>query len=177
MNDLRRCVITAPGTTLLTCTPSLIPCSAKAFAKAIMAALIVATAAKPGFGSKAALPEIRTTDPLEALRASYARTVKRRAPRSFSSRPSCHCSSVISNRLICGTAPAIFDRASILPKRSSVFLTKTSADSLSRRSRENVSGSAPLDLTFAATSVSASPFRAARAMGRFHSRSPAAILA
>src|SRR6266481_9723928 len=67
MKDRRRPVITGPGTTLLTRIPSLMPCSAKALARAMMAALIVATAAKPGLGSKAALPEIRTTDPLEAL--------------------------------------------------------------------------------------------------------------
>jgi len=37
-------------------------------------------AAKPGFGSSAALPEIRTTAPLEAFKASLARIVRRRAP-------------------------------------------------------------------------------------------------
>ncbi len=40
--------MTAPGTTLLTWTPSLMPCSANAFASAMMAALMVATAAKAG---------------------------------------------------------------------------------------------------------------------------------
>jgi len=34
-----------PGNTLLTWTPSLMPCSEKALAKAMIAALIVATAA------------------------------------------------------------------------------------------------------------------------------------
>ena len=38
----------------------------------MIAALTVATAANPGFGSRAALPEIRTTDPFEAFSASQA---------------------------------------------------------------------------------------------------------
>src|SRR5271156_446170 len=37
-NACRRPVITAPGATLLTCTPSLIPCSANALARALIAA-------------------------------------------------------------------------------------------------------------------------------------------
>jgi hypothetical protein len=45
-----RPVITAPGTTLFTCTPPLMPCSAHALARAIIAALIVATAANAGLG-------------------------------------------------------------------------------------------------------------------------------
>ena len=93
-----------------------------------MAALMVATAAKPGFGSRAALPEISTTAPFEAFRASQARIVSRRAPCSFSAMPSSHCASVISNKSICGTAPAMFTRASILPKRSSVPWTRVSAE-------------------------------------------------
>ena len=75
MNDRRRPVITAPGTTLLTWTPSLIPCSAKALASAMIAALIVATAAKPGFGSRAALPEMNATVPFAVFSASQARIV------------------------------------------------------------------------------------------------------
>jgi cation transport ATPase len=54
--------------------------AAKAFARAMMAAFVAATAAKPGFGSSAALPDINTTEPFEALSASQARTVTRRAP-------------------------------------------------------------------------------------------------
>ena len=54
MKERRRPVITGPGTMLLTCTPSLIPCSANAFASAVIAALIAATAAKAGLGSSAA---------------------------------------------------------------------------------------------------------------------------
>src|SRR5580692_9084037 len=76
--DRRRPVMTAPGETLLTCTPSLIPCSANALASALMAALIVATAAYPGLGAKAAPPDINTTDPLEVFKASQACIVKRR---------------------------------------------------------------------------------------------------
>src|SRR5260370_41332053 len=40
------------------------PCSAKAFASAVIAAFVAATAAKAGFGSRAALPDIKTTEPL-----------------------------------------------------------------------------------------------------------------
>src|SRR6516162_10760669 len=61
--ERRRTVITAPGTILFTCTPSLIPCSAKAFARAIIAAFVAATAANAGFGSNAALPDTKTTEP------------------------------------------------------------------------------------------------------------------
>src|SRR5271163_1538751 len=64
----RRPVITAPGDMLLTCTPSFIPCSADALASALMAALIAATAAYPGLGAKAALPDMNTTDPFEAFK-------------------------------------------------------------------------------------------------------------
>ena len=81
------------------------PCSANAFASAVMAALIAATAAKAGFGSRAALPDINTTEPFDFLSASQASIVTRRAPCSLSSVPARHCSSVISNKPICGTAP------------------------------------------------------------------------
>src|SRR5579872_1535919 len=90
-NDCRRSVITAPGDTLLTCTPSLIPCSADALASALMAALMVATAAYPGLGSNAALPDISTTDPFEAFKAFQAAIVRRRAPLSLSAVPASHC--------------------------------------------------------------------------------------
>ncbi len=69
--------MTVPGTMLLTCTPSLIPCSAKAFASAMIAAFVAATAAKADFGSSAALPDINTTEPLDCFRASHARIVSR----------------------------------------------------------------------------------------------------
>ena len=115
--------------------PSLIPRSAKALASALMAAFVAATAANPGFGSRAALPEINTTDPFEAFKASQARIVRRRAPCSLSAIPSSHCASVISNISICGTAPATLSSASILPKRSRVPLMMTSADCGLRRSR------------------------------------------
>src|SRR5712691_12041342 len=49
------------------------PCSAKAFASAVIAAFVAATAAKAGFGSRAALPDIKTTEPLVCFRASHAR--------------------------------------------------------------------------------------------------------
>src|SRR5260221_3149982 len=109
--DCRRPVITAPGDPLLTCTPSLIPCSANALASALMAALIAATAAYPGLGAKAALPDMNTTDPFEAFKASQASMVKRRAPFSLSAMPSSHCASVIWNKSICGTAPAMLSSA------------------------------------------------------------------
>jgi hypothetical protein len=72
-----------------------------------------------------------TTDPFEAFRA---RIVRRRAPCNFSAMQSSHCASVISNKSICGTAPATLTSASILPKRSSVPLMTISADCGSRRS-------------------------------------------
>jgi len=50
INDCRRPVITATGETLFTCTPSLMPCSAKAFARAMIAALVAAAAANSGLG-------------------------------------------------------------------------------------------------------------------------------
>ncbi len=53
---------------------------------------------------------------LACFSASHARIVKRRAPCNFNSMPAFHCSSVISKRSICGTAPAIFSSASIRPK-------------------------------------------------------------
>lgn len=73
MLDQFRMVMTAPGIMLFTCTPSLIPCSAKALPEAMMAAFVAATAAKAGFGSSAALPDIKTTEPLLRLSASQAR--------------------------------------------------------------------------------------------------------
>jgi hypothetical protein len=54
----------------------------------MIAALIAATAANPGLGSRAALPESKTTDPFEAFKASQARVVKRRAPWNLSAIPS-----------------------------------------------------------------------------------------
>jgi hypothetical protein len=138
------------------------PCSAKAFANAMMAALIVATAAKAGFGSRAALPEISTTVPLEAFRASHARIVSRRAPCSFRAMPSSHSASVISNKSIWGTAPAIFNNASILPKWLSVPWIKTSADPGSRKSRAQVNDAAPADSTALAVFLSSSSCLAAR---------------
>ena len=54
--------------------------------------------------------------------------VKRRAPWNLSAIPSSHCASVIWNKSICGTAPAMLRSASILPKRSSVPLMTVSAD-------------------------------------------------
>jgi len=42
-----------------------------------MAALIAVTAAYPGLGAKAALPDMNTTDPFEAFKASQASMVKR----------------------------------------------------------------------------------------------------
>jgi len=68
------------------------------------------------------------------FRASQARIVRRRAPCSFSAMPSSHCASVILNKSICGTAPAMFSRASILPKRSSVPWTRVATDRGSRKS-------------------------------------------
>src|SRR4029077_337255 len=123
-------------------------------------------AAKVGFGSRAALPDINTTEPFDFLSASHARIVRRLAPCSFSSVPARHCSSVISNKSICGTAPATFSRASILPKRSSVLLTSVPADSTLLKSRSQTSGSAPAAFTVSATSFSASEFRAARTIER-----------
>src|SRR5580692_4971805 len=161
MKVRRRPVITAPGMMLLTCTPSLIPCSANALASAIIAALIAATAAKAGFGSRAALPDMNTTEPLDCFSVSQARIVSRRAPCSFNSAPARHCSSVISNRSIWGTAPAMFNSASILPKRSSVVLTSAWADSTLLKSRSQIRGSAPAVLTASATSFRAAAFRAA----------------
>jgi hypothetical protein len=73
---------------------------------------------------RAALPEVRTTDPFDAFNASQARIVRRHAPCSLSAWPSSNCASVISNKLICGTAPAMFSRASILPKCSTTLLTR-----------------------------------------------------
>jgi hypothetical protein len=40
----------------------------------MMAALIAATAANPGFGSRAGFPEMNTTEPFEAFNASQGRT-------------------------------------------------------------------------------------------------------
>lgn len=48
--------------------------------------------------------------------------------------PSSHCASVISTKSICGTAPAMFNKASILPKRSSVPWTRVSTERGSRKS-------------------------------------------
>ena len=45
-----------------------------------------------------------------------------------------HCASVISNKSVCGTAPAIFSSASIPPKRSSVPWTMISDDRGPRKS-------------------------------------------
>jgi hypothetical protein len=45
-----------------------------------MAALIAATAAFPGLGFCAALPDMKTTDPFEAFNASQACIVNLRAP-------------------------------------------------------------------------------------------------
>src|ERR1700733_2181060 len=128
----------------------------------MMAALIVATAAKPGFGSRAALPEISTTEPFEAFSASQARIVRRRAPCSLSAMPSSHCASVISNKSICGTAPAIFSSASILPKRSSVDWTRLSTDQGSRKSSAQISVSAPAASTSPAVFLSSSSCLAVR---------------
>ena len=118
-----------------------------------MATLIAATAAKAGFGSRAALPDINTTEPFDFLSASQASIVNRRAPCSLSSVPARHCSSVISNKPICGTAPAMFSNASILPRRSSVVLTKALADPTSLKSRLQTRGSAPALFTESAALV------------------------
>src|SRR5580698_4946855 len=111
-----------------------------------MAALMVATAAYPGLGSNAALPDMNTTDPFEAFRASQASMVKRRAPFSLSAMPSSHCASVIWNKSICGTAPAMLSSASILPKRSRVPSMMLLADCGCRRSRAEAVASAPRDI-------------------------------
>ncbi len=61
--------------------------------------------------------------PLVAFSAGHAAIVRRRAPCSLSARPPSHCSSVISNRSICGTAPAMLSSASICPNAASVWST------------------------------------------------------
>ena len=61
----------------------------------MIAALVAATAAKPGLGSSAALPDMKTTEPLACFRESQARIVKRRAPCNFNSMPAFHASSVL----------------------------------------------------------------------------------
>src|ERR1700690_3573423 len=45
------------------------PMVLNAFASAVMGALIAATAAKAGFGSRAALPDMNTTEPFDCLSA------------------------------------------------------------------------------------------------------------
>src|SRR6202044_217484 len=97
--------MTGPGKTLLTCTPSSIPRSENALAVATIAALIVPTAAYGALGKRAELPDISTTDPFVCLSDGQAAMISLLAPCSLSARPASHCSSVISNRSICGTAP------------------------------------------------------------------------
>src|SRR5271165_7673786 len=70
--ERRRPVITGPGRTLLTCTPSVIPRSENAFASATIAALIVPTAAYGALGNTAELPDISTTEPFASFRAGHA---------------------------------------------------------------------------------------------------------
>src|SRR6185437_4048182 len=70
--ERRRPVITGPGNTLLTCTPSPMPRSENALANAVIAALMVPTAAYGALGNIAELPEVNTTDPLACLSAGHA---------------------------------------------------------------------------------------------------------
>ena len=72
MYERRRSVITGPGNTLFTCTPSVTPRSANAFAIATIAAFTVATAAKPDLGVWAELPDVKITDPFDCLSDSHA---------------------------------------------------------------------------------------------------------
>src|ERR1700684_4058064 len=76
--------------------------------------------------------------------------VSRRAPWSLRARPPSHCASVISNRSICGTAPAMFSNASIRPNAASVWSTTLFAADISARSISMMSGSAPAALTASA---------------------------
>jgi hypothetical protein len=63
-------VITGPGTTPVDLHAIFNACSAKALASAVMAAFVAATAAKAGFESRAALPDINTTKSCDFLRAA-----------------------------------------------------------------------------------------------------------
>src|SRR6478672_6108001 len=78
--------------------------------------------------------------------------------------PVFHCSSVISNTSSTATAPAMWTKASMRPKRSSVFLTTTSAAVGAIKSSSSTSVSAPVALTCWPTSANFSPLRAARTM-------------
>jgi hypothetical protein len=91
------------------------PAVENAFASATTVALIAPAAAYGAFGNKAGLPDFRTTAPLAIFSAGHAAIVRRRAPCSLSARPASYCASVISNRSICGTAPAMLTNASMRP--------------------------------------------------------------
>jgi hypothetical protein len=101
-----------------------------------------------------------TTEPPAFRNAGQASIVKRRAPWSLSASPASHCSSVISKRSICGTAPAMLRSASMRPNAASVRSTTTFAAARSARSRSTINGVAPAAVTAAATS---SNFRRLRA--------------
>src|SRR5271166_402751 len=76
--------------------------------------------------------------------------VRRRAPCSFSAIPPSHCASVISNRSICGTAPAMLNRASIRPNAASAWSTTPCAAAGWPRSASMTSTSAPAAFTASA---------------------------
>src|SRR5258707_1000050 len=98
----------------------------------------------------------------------------RRPPCSFNAIPSSHWASVISRRSICGTAPAILIRASILPNRFKVSSTSVLSAAGSRRTSGIGRASAPASATALATSSSASPLRAASTT---EEKSPASLKA
>src|SRR6185312_2038288 len=85
------------------------------------------------------------------------------APCSLSARPASHCSSVISNRSICGTAPAMLSRASMRPWADSVASTTRPAASGAERSASMTRASAPASRTRRAVSSSLSRLRATSA--------------
>ncbi len=64
----------------MTCTPSPWPRSENALLMASIAALIVPIAALLAWGATAAVPDVKTTVPPAAFKASQALIVSRRAP-------------------------------------------------------------------------------------------------
>src|SRR3984957_9279373 len=93
---------------------------------------------------------MRTTAPLVAFKAGHAAMVRRRAPCSLSARPASHSSSVISNRSICGTAPAILRSASMRSNAAWARSTTLLAASGWERSLSMTSAFAPAAFTASA---------------------------
>ena len=117
------------------------PCSANALARALMAAFVAATAAKAGLGSRAALPDVNTTEPstLSVLSAQVRSRVVHRevsAPYLLSiARPSSRTDRFVARPLRCSAA------RSIRPKRSRLALMSASADSILLKSSDSTTAS------------------------------------